>query len=356
MPKTLPQSRPIPTPTVRTLITSVSKLARHVGLTNNAIYRWIAVNRIPGEHVIKVANFYDIELAELMPLTGSDIGLNPNIILKTKDTLPTLLRVQRKEITLQDASDILGQSVVGLKLIMTHWGEQLQHLYNVLTVLEEGKISLDEAATSLGVVKYTLHGIRRKYGFAPGALKRTRPEKTLPARKAAGRKAALSVISGSKTVVEAAEDIHISARTLFRHIDALTTHKLVELAHWPTVFRQALAVEIDKNLSNYAEKWLKKAQELNLFVRKAAKYPDMPKNWKEQNSKRMLVSVLIGEHTLEEMAELRGADPFILESIFTSDLRSLDLTYREVEALSISHQAALAELLLWMMDRKRKIV
>jgi hypothetical protein len=340
---------------VRALITSVSKIARHVGLTNNAIYRWIKVNRIPGEHIIKVANFYNIELGELMVLTGSELSDSPNVVLKTKDTLPTLLRVQRGEITLQEASNELGQSVIGLKLIMTHWGEQLQHLYNVLTVLEDGKISLDQAAQSLGVAKYTLHGIRRKYGFAPGALKRTRPEKTLPARKAAGKIAALAVIAGSKTAVEAAAEISVSTRTIFRHIDALTSHTLSELAHWPTVFRQALAIEIEKNLPNYAEKWLKKAEDLKLFVRKAAKYPETPKDWKAQPVKRLLVAVLIGEHTLEEIAELKGADPFILESIFTSDLRSLDLTYRELVGLSISHQAAMAELLLWMMDRKRKI-
>jgi hypothetical protein len=63
---------------VRTLITSVSKLAKALRLTNNAIYRWIAVNRIPAKYLVRVANFYDVELRDLMPLTGSDIS-HPNI-------------------------------------------------------------------------------------------------------------------------------------------------------------------------------------------------------------------------------------------------------------------------------------
>ena len=344
-----------PIPTVRQLITSVSKLARYIGITNNGIYRWIKVNRIPGEHVIKVARFYDIDLGELMPLTGYDLSANPNIILKTRDTLPTLLKVQRGEFSLIEAAATLSTSEISLKLIMTHWGDKLQHLYNVLIVLEQGKISLDQAAMSLGVTKYTLHGIRRKYGFAPGPVKRTRPEKTLPARKAKAKAAALSVIAGTRSAVEAAADIQASTRTIFRTIEGLTDHKLSDLSHWPTVFRQALVVEIDKNLENFADKWLKKAEELRLFIRKTAKYPETPTNWKTQPIKRLLVAVLIGELSLEEVANARGADPFILESIFNSDIRSMNITFTELKEMSVAHQSAMAELLLWMLDRKRKV-
>ena len=56
---------------VKTLVTSPSTLAAHLQLTTNAIRRWIKVNRIPGSSVIKVANFYDVELVDLLPLTGA---------------------------------------------------------------------------------------------------------------------------------------------------------------------------------------------------------------------------------------------------------------------------------------------
>lgn len=354
MPKTQ-TSKPIPKPTVRTLITSVTALAKHVGISNNGIYRWIKVNRIPGEHVIKVAQFYDIDVGELLPLTGSDLSASPNVVLKSRNTLPTLIRVQRGEITLQEAQDILGQTQISLKLILTHWGEDLAKLYDTLCSLDAGLISLDDACKRLNVAKYTLHGIRRKYGFAPGPVKKTRPDPTLPKRKSQARHAALLVIAGTSTVVEAAASIGCSERTLFRHIEKVTTHKLNDLAHWPTVFRQALAYELAKNTPNYVEKWLEKAKNLNLFIRKAVKYPETPVSWKDQPLKRMLIGVLIGELSLDEMAAARGADPAILEGLFTSDLRALDITYREVAELSMSHQAALAELLMWMMDRKRKV-
>jgi transposase-like protein len=357
MPKTLslPPSRPIPKPTVRTLVPSVTALAKHIGVTNNAIYRWFKVNRIPGEHIIKVANFYDIEIAHLLPLTGSDLSSNPNVVLKARNTLPTLIRVQRGEITLQEARDTLDQSLTGIKLILTHWGEDLPKLYDTLCSLDAGLITLDDACTRLGLTKYTVHGIRRKYGFAPGPVKRTNPLPTLPARKQSARRAALSVIAGEASAVDAARSIGVSSRTLFRHIEALTSHKVGELSSWPTVFRQALAYELDKNMMNYAEKWLEKAKELNLFIRKAAKYPETPASWKEQPLRRMLIAVLLSELTLNEMASARGADARILESLFTSDLRSIGLTFPEVRDMSLSHHMALAELLMWMTDRKRAV-
>lgn len=354
MPTTLP-NRPIPKPTVRTLVTSVTALAKHIGVTNNAIYRWFKVNRIPGEHVIKVANFYDIEIADLLPLTGSDLSANPNVVMKSREALPTLIRVQRGEITLQQATHMLDHSLTGLKLVLTHWSEDLPVLYATLCSLDVGEITLDEACERLNVSKNTIHGIRRKYGFAPGPVKKTRPSPTLPARKQVARRAALSVIAGEASAVDAAESIGVSSRTLFRHIETMKTHKIGELAHWPTVFRQALAYELDKNMKNYAEKWLEKAKELNLFIIKAAKYPETPRSWKEQTLRRMLIGVLLGELTLNEMAAARGADPGILEGLFTSDLRSIDLTYSEVRELSLSHQMALAELLMWMTDIKRAV-
>jgi hypothetical protein len=342
------------TSSVRALVTSVTELAKHLKLTNNGIYRWIKVNRIPAHHIITVANYYDVELNDLMPLTGSDLSAPPNVILKQRDTLPTLLKVKAGTITLSQASRLLEQREVGLKLILTHWGDQLQLLYDTLQELDLGLVSLDNAAKRLGVAKYTLHGIRRKYGFAPGVLKRKRPLPTLPARKARNTEAAIEVIAGTKTAVEAAKAYKMSERTIFRAIEHLTSYKLTELAHWPTVFRQALTVEITKNTPKYVESWLKFAESHSLFTRKDTKYPVSPESWQKAPLKRLLVAVLSGEYDLDAVAAMRRADPVILRSLFNSDLRSLNLTYEEVENMSVQHQGALAELHIWMLDRKRK--
>lgn len=341
---------------VRTLVKSVSPLARALKLTPNAIYRWIAVNRIPGSHVVKVCNFYDIEVSDILPLTGSDTNNETNVVLKPRSVLKTLMDVYQGTITLDQAVTITGSSKISLTLILTHWGDELPTLYTTLEQLDQKRIDLDEACRRLKVAKYTLHGIRRKYGYAPGPITRTRPLPTLPARKDKNREVALACIAGRFTVKDAARLSNISERTLFRAVDKATTHKLNDLAGWPVVFREALVSEIEGKTPPIVAKWLEFARSQRLFVGKTLKYPQTPASWCSLPLKRLLVGVLLGEGTLEEVAESRGADPKVLRSLFTGDLKPMDLTFEQVEFLPLTHQIALAEILLAMRDRKRKVV
>jgi transposase len=331
----------------------VTKIAKHVGLTNNAIYRWIRVNRIPGEYILKVANFYDVEIVDLLPLTGSDISSVPKVSLKPRDTIPTLLKVQRGEITLDEAATMLNQRSEALRLILIHWNERLELLHTTLELLDSGTISLDEGAKLLGVVKYTLHGIRRKYGYAPGPLKKTKPEPTIAARKSKNRTAALRVIAGISSAAAISEEMGVSSRTIFRYVERLTPHSLNDLSHWPTTYRQALVDEIELNLPSYAEKWLDFAKKSNLLIKKYVTYPSQLSDVKKQPLKRLLVAVLTGEMSLDEVAMLRGADPLILKSLFTSDLVPMGVDFDTLMGLPVAHQMAVAELLIWMLDRKR---
>ncbi len=342
--------------TVRTLIPSVTKLANHLGLTINGIYRWIKVNRIPGAHVVKVANFYDVEIKDLLPLTGSDQANVSTVVAKPKNTLSVLLEVYRGNKTVEEACAEVGISAISAKLILTHWGDELPTLYTTLTQLDEKRISLETAMLRLNVTKYTLHGLRAKYGFAPGHIKKTRPESQMPARRAAQREVALRVIAGTMTTIEAAELVGASYRSVFRFIERLTTVRLNQLAKWPQSFRLALAEEIDKNMPNYAQKWVEFAEKMRVFLRNNPKYPKTPTNWRNLPLKRLLVGVLIGEETLENIAASRKADPTILRNLFTSDLRPLDLTFEELQGLPMAHQTAFAELLLSISDRKRRVV
>ena len=340
---------------VTTLTKNPTKLARELKLTPAAIYRWRKVNRIPGSHIIKVANFYNVEVLDLLPLTGSDKSADPKVILKPRDTIPTLLNVQKGIITPDDASKMLKLPIKSLKLILTNWGDRLETLYDTLTRLELGVVSLDQGAAALGIAKYTLHGIRRKYGFAPGAIKRTRPEPTLPKRKAAAYEAALDVLAGKASAKDKADELGISSRTIFRKIEEISPLKIQDLAAFPDTFKRAYAEEIDKKLPFYAEKWMKIAESSRLFIRKSTKYPETPQSWRDAQLVRMLVGVLLGEAPLNEIAASRGVDPAILAGLFNSHLRAYDLTWSEVSAMGFNHQVALAELLLWTMDGKRKL-
>lgn len=340
---------------VRTLVTSVTALARHLKLSNNAIYRWIKVNRIPGAHIVRVANFYDIEIRDLLPLTGSDESNAITLTLKPRKVLETLMQVFQEKMTLAQAAAQTNSSEISLKLIMIHWGDELPTLYTTLEQLDQGRITLTDAMARLKVQKYTLHGIRRKYGYAPGKLKRVRPLPTINKRKAANREVALACIRGRMTVREAAEASNISERTLFRTIESLSPVKMNELAHWPQSFRSALAVEIEENMPHYSQKWFNFAETSRFYLKKNPKYPEMLQNWRNQPLRRLLIGSLLGEESLENIALSRGADPKILSALFTGDLRVLDLTYEEVMGLPIVHQTALAELLIASMDRQRKL-
>ena len=59
---------------------------------------------------------------------------------------------------------------------------------------------------------------------------------------------------------------------------------------------------------------------------------------------------------MQEVADAKGGDAEAFAALFTSDLRPLGLTFEEASQLSITHQVALAEVLLAVLDRRRKFV
>ena len=184
---------------VRTLITSVTKLAKALECSVYAVYQWIKLNRLPGKRIVKIANYYNVELPDLLHLTGSDASRTTRALTKPKNTLATLIEVYRGAKTLEDACSELGIPLISGRLIMTHWGEELPTLFTTLTQLDEKRISLETTMQRLGVTKYTLHGIRSKYGFAPGRVKRTRHVSQIKERTEAQDQAALRVIAGLMT-------------------------------------------------------------------------------------------------------------------------------------------------------------
>lgn len=370
---------------VRTLVKSVSKLAKAIGVTQRAIYRWIEVDRIPGAHIVKVAQYYDVELVDLIPLTGSDKVNRSKALVKKKDTLSSMLEVYRGKKTLEEACEDVGIPLVSGKLILTHWGDELPTLHTTLKQLHERRISLDTAMKRLKVKRGTIHDLRRKYGFAPRAQEDYIPRPDNPkraTRNEAIKKLALEVISGRVTAIELARSFDnagespevgaatdqnaeetqtydlkkLSYRTIFRHIQRISHLQLQVLAHWPSVFREAYAFEIGENTERYAEKWVRFAEDHRLVLSRKQRFPKPPENWARVPLKRLLLAVLMGELTLSEAASSKGKDAKIFADLFTSDLRPLGLTFEEAMGMSITHQVALAEVLLAVLDRRRKFV
>ena len=73
--------------------------------------------------------------------------------------------------------------------------------------------------------------------------------------------------------------------------------------------------------------------------------------------KRVLVGVLLSEVSLKDAAKSwGGVEPNTLRSIFNSDLQPLGTSFDLLETMPMQHQVAIAEILIAMMDRKRKVV
>ena len=352
---TEPKEKPDLT-SVRTLITSVSKLARHLNVTNSAVYRWIYVNRIPGGHVVAIANYYDVELRDLIPLTGSDTNNKVETKIKPRGALKNLLEVYRGNMPLKDACEASGITEISGKLVLTNWGDELPTLYTTLEQLSEGRIDIEEAMIRLNVSKYTLHGIRRKYGYAPG---RRQPKPRAPLKgltEDMKREIAYQVIAGKVTAAGASEKFGKSYATMIRYAEQYGDISLRDLKRWPSSFREALATEVLAGTERIVGRWYDYATTARLILKRQPKYPHIPKSLKRANMKRLLIAVLVGEATLDEIAEARGGDPTMIAQLFTGELRPLKLTYDRVSNLSLKHQIALAELLMAMLDRKRKFV
>ena len=144
------------------------------------------------------------------------------------------------------------------------------------------------------------------------------------------KESALLCIAGRKTAVEAAQESGLSERTIFRAIERISPLSMNELSPWPIVFREAYVVELEQKLPNYAQKWLEFAREQRLFVDKLPEYMETPANWKPLPLKRLLIEVLMGEASLQEVAKSKDTDPTILKTLFTGDLQPLGLTFDEV--------------------------
>lgn len=238
--------------TVRELIKSVSPIARHLRVSKSAVYRWIGVNRVPGEHLLKLSAYYKYTPTDLLHLTGSEKTNNTRVVLKERVVLATMLEVYRGQKTLEQALQETGQSKISLTLIQKCWGDRLPTLYTTLEQLDQGRIALDDACERLNVTKCTMHGIRRKYGYQPGPIKAKERPAEKPNHKEATIAAALECIAGRMTISEAAKQAQVCGRTIMRAVSRLSVVGLRDLAMLTKDVRSAYSADIAENDTEYS--------------------------------------------------------------------------------------------------------
>lgn len=337
--------------TVRSLVTNVTDLARHLEMSPNGIYRWIKLNRIPASKLLKVAGYYDIDVPFHLGYSEKT-GAKP-LKHKPRDTLPICIRVQAGEMSIEEAARRLGLHERAIKLILTNWGDDLPKLYQTLQDLDQKLISLDQAAANLGVSKYNVHALRQKYGFRPPPRSKAK-ERPIVQRRQTAKAVALDCIAGKISLNDVEKVCSLSWRTIHRKIAEISPDwSLISLTHWPKSFRQAYAVEIERNLPKMSEKLWKFAETSDISLKKWPKYPETPQKWREIPLKRMMIHILLGDETLETVAQQRGADPSILQQLFTGDLRMIGLTWEQVTNAPLESQIALAELLIAIEDNAK---
>jgi transcriptional regulator with XRE-family HTH domain/predicted transcriptional regulator len=326
--------------TLRQLVKNQAALARDVGVSVQTIRIWLEINAIPPRRVIAVANALGVELTKLLPFaqkTYKPVSTKP----KTLDDLRLILEGNH------DPADPSAQRIKGA------WGDRLPLLYTTLVKLQSKEITVTEAAEILGITKSAVHNIRKRYGTAPGPIKGARrPEGRYALTAKEARRLTLDVIAGRKTARSAAQGANISLRTLHRHIeDVLRPLYLNEISHWSKDFRLALAYEIEKNIPKYIEMWRKWAEERHLLLKKSPVWPKYPQNWREVSIRRVIIAILAGEHTVTELAAMRGGEPHILMEHVEREHRQMGMP---ALSLTLHHQAAAAEIILARESHFRK--
>ena len=97
--------------------------------------------------------------------------------------------------------------------------------------------------------------------------------------------------------------------------------------------------------------WRKWAEERHLLLKKAPNWPKFPSNWREVSIRRVIIAILTGEHTVTELAAMRGGEPHILMEHVERELRQMGMP---ALSLTIHHQAAAAEIILARESHFRK--
>lgn len=347
-------SQPHPdTSSVRSLITHPYALAHHLKVTPGAIYKYIKANKLPGTSIIEIANFYNLEIMDLMHLTQSaenPVEATKKPKIKPRATLPTLLKVQAGELTAQEAAEALGIHYKAVTSIMAQWGSDISLLYNTLESLDQGEFSIQQAADALQVSKITLHKLRRLYGYGPSHAKEERPDRPIVARKKEARALAIDAIAGRVKLSGKSFkslDAGISARTVMRMVAQMSPEiQIMGMSAWPNSYRVAYAEEIDRNLPKMVLKLWEFVENAQISLKKDPKAPKVAQNFRVLTGRQMLIQVLFGYFTLAEMAENRGGEVVVLASIFNSELLPLGLTWNTVTSCTPAEQLAIAETLV----------
>lgn len=334
----------------------IKRLSECVHLSPRTVAQWVKVDRISNKHILQVCHAADVEPLPL--LAYIERKKKPwffKVAARKENALATLTRLQQGEISLAEAATTLNLSPRQISLITTKWGDRLPLLKETL----ESDLPQAVKAARLNVTERQLRRLQTTY-LPPRPD--TGPKPYRIARERAKSKwrlyhsQAVKIVRGELSVVAAAEEIGLSKRQMHRWLEKTLTDRfglqLQSIRPLPRPFRYALAVEVEQehpaaavHLINY---WRRNALKTRVF----GKVPD---SWKRVSLRRCLIGLFNGEISLKELAEARETDSGRLVPLLTSNLIPFGVTFEAAASWSVFHQAALAEILNALPEPKTPI-
>lgn len=341
---------PVHTP-LHALIKSRMKFAdlrRRLGITEAALRSWLINNHVPVSRLTDLANALDVELRDLLVFADrpEDLEGSDATISKPPGTIDALLAVKRGETTIADVAKDLGLSEHSLLVTYAINNGRLELLKEALYGFSDGRHTSTEAGGMLGVSRTQVHYLMRVFGVPkPKAKPKSGPGRYLTLKPLA-EKVALDVIAGRTSAKQASEEHEMSNRTLHRHIKRITPYSLNEMSSWPASFRLAYALELEGKAPKLIEKLLDFVKLHGLILRKNPMPPKPVVDWRRVPTGRILLAVLLGEFTLDEIVAMRGGAKEPIVNLCDGELKRFRLRMRDAMALPVVHQAALADLML----------
>lgn len=333
-----------------------TKLANELGVSLTAVSVWMKKGYVPAGKLIRFCNTLNIDLDLALCDRPDKVERSQRTLNKPAGTLECLVEVQRGAMTIDEAAEQLDLSPHALQIAYAQNEHRLFLLYSTLTAFADERINVQEAAKALGVSKTQVYYLMRTYGME-------RPKRQ-PEPKELGRytkakpkyeKLALDVIAGRTNALRASQEEGVAERTLHRHIKRLIGDlSLNVISHWPKSFRLAFANELETGERKWVEKWVEYTQKHGLILEKRVRKLQEVVNWREVGPTRILIAVLQGEGTLDEIATLRRGAQKPLKSAFDGVLKAFDLRYDEAMTLSVWHQMALADILVMQDSHYRR--